>query len=108
MPDRRVAEPTSSVSTRVLLGIATVGLALAALGFWITDNSAGAGVLARSAAVLGATWVAFPAFGELRWQSVLIGLGALAAIVSRPRSGWVVALAAGVALSMARRRGGRR
>ncbi len=107
MSARRVVEPATARSTRILLGVATLALVAAAAVFWIGDSPAGAGVAARSAAVLGAIWLAFPAFTELRWRTVLIAGGALAVVLYRPRSGWVVAVAAAAALASMRRAEGR-
>ncbi|GEM_PF-2666899 len=104
MPEPRAAEASSVRSTRILLGVGAVGLGVAAVGFWMADAPGGAGVLARSAAVLGALWVAFPVLAELRWQAVVAGLGVLAVFAYRPRSGWIVAVVAAAALSMSKRR----
>lgn len=103
MGERRVVDAAAARSTRLLLGVATLVLAVAAVVFWLGDSPAGAGVTARSAAVIGAVWLAFPAFTELRWRTVLIGGGALAVVLYRPRSGWAVALAAAAALALMRR-----
>ena len=103
MSERRAVDTSAARSTRIMLGVATLALAAAAVVFWLGDSPAGAGVTARSAAVLGAVWLAFPAFAELRWRTVLIAFGALAVILYRPRSGWLVAIAAAAALASMRR-----
>ncbi len=69
---------------------------------WSADQAAQAGVAARVGAVFAAVWVAWPSLSRTSPRSWLVGGAAVAAVIWRPRSAWIVLPA--LALVLARRR----
>lgn len=80
----------STPGTRPLLAVTALAAGILAAAAWATDRDAVAGVAMRVGAVLGALWVAWPSLERLGPRTLLWSLGAVLAVLWRPRAAWVV------------------
>jgi membrane associated rhomboid family serine protease len=89
-------------TTRMLLGAAVVALAAGWAWSWSTgDGSGAAGVLGRSAAILGAVWLTYPRLRQLGARTWAVLGTAVVVTALRPRAAWItvpVVLALGLGL----------
>lgn len=93
-------------STRVLLGLA-VAVLTAGWAWALTtgDGSGPAGVLGRSAAILGAVWLAYPRLTTLGTRTWVVLGSALLVTLLRPRAAWItVPLVLALGVGIPRRR----
>lgn len=76
---------------RPLIGGSAALLVVIALALWlIGDDAAAAGIFARTAAVLGAVWFAYPGLQSMTagtWAVTAVGL---VVVILRPRAAWLV------------------
>jgi hypothetical protein len=93
-------------STRTLLGLAVVVLTAGWAGALATgDGSGPAGVLGRSAAILGAVWLAYPRLTTLGTRTWVVLGSALVVTVLRPRAAWItIPLVLALGVGVPRRR----
>jgi hypothetical protein len=102
-----MSEPRSRPdATRTLLGLVVVVLTAGwAWALATGDGSGPAGVLGRSAAMLGAVWLAYPRLITLGARTWVVLGSALLVTVLRPRAAWItVPLVLALGVGVQRRR----
>lgn len=85
------------MSNRVLIGVAAAGLLIGGAGIYaglFGGDATSAGIAVRSGLVLGALWLAMPAFRRMTWRGTLSTAGLILAVAWKPVFLWVVPIAA--------------
>lgn len=76
--------------SRTLIGAATVLAAGFTAWAWATDAGQVVGIAARVTVILGAIWIAHPAFETVNTRSALIAGLSVLVLIFRPRAALVV------------------
>ncbi len=76
--------------SRTLIGVSALVAAGLAAWAWLSGSNETVGIAVRVAVILGAIWIAFPAFSTVNARSILIGGLSLLVLLLRPRAAVVI------------------
>jgi hypothetical protein len=89
--------------SRRLIGVAALAAGAFSAWAWISDSNETIGIAVRVAVILGAIWIAYPAFESVNPRSLLIGGLSLLVLILRPRAAVVILPVLAVTLGRRRR-----